>query len=243
MRRGRWRRSAAPSCRLGVRGVQLVLQTSHLRLERAHLRIQRVAFGRFRAALLRGQLPQRARAPGLAPSRQMRAVQPLAAKPPTHLAAPRAALRLLQDLQPLNWRRFGLATTSGSGVGLARPALGGSSLRSSTPGPEGKPHSMSSRLSLRSSVFTSTALQKFQRLLVSQSCWQRGSRGRHLGPIHSRCAIGAGREPHRPAGPHGSFGAPRSPLYRRRTVAHGSTQSRSGSVQPESAATRYIRPG
>ena len=40
-----------------VRGVQLVLQTSHLRLERAHLRIQRVAFGRFRAALLRGQLP------------------------------------------------------------------------------------------------------------------------------------------------------------------------------------------
>ena len=40
-----------------VRGVQLVLQASHLRLERAHLRIQRVAFGRFRAALLRGQLP------------------------------------------------------------------------------------------------------------------------------------------------------------------------------------------
>ena len=30
-----------------VRGVQLVLQTSHLRLERAHLRIQQVAFGRF----------------------------------------------------------------------------------------------------------------------------------------------------------------------------------------------------
>ena len=29
--------------------------------------------------------------------------------------------------------RFGLATTSGSGVGLARPALGASSLRSSTP--------------------------------------------------------------------------------------------------------------
>ena len=36
------------------------------------------------------------------------------------------------------------------------------------PGLERKPHSMSSSLSLRSSVFTSTALQKFQRLLVSQ---------------------------------------------------------------------------
>ena len=35
------------------------------------------------------------------------------------------------------------------------------------PGPERKPHSMSSSLSLRSSVFTSTALQKLQRLLVS----------------------------------------------------------------------------
>ena len=33
---------------------------------------------------------------------------------------------------------------------------------------------MSSSLSLRSSVFTSTALQKFQGLLVSQGCWQRG---------------------------------------------------------------------
>ena len=78
-----------------VRGVQLVLQTSHLRLQRAHLRIQRVAFCRLPAALLRGQLPQRALAPGLAPSRQMRAVQLLAAKQPTHLAALRAALHFL----------------------------------------------------------------------------------------------------------------------------------------------------
>ena len=84
-----------------MRGVQLVLQTSHLRLQRAHLRVQRVAFGRFRAALLRGQLPQRTLAPGLAPSRQMRAVQPLAAKQAAHLAGLCAALRLLQDPQPI----------------------------------------------------------------------------------------------------------------------------------------------
>ena len=126
---------------------------------------------RFRAALLRGQLPQRALAPRLAPSRQMRAVQPLAAKQAAHLAGLCAAIRLLQNPQPILCGELAplrLGTTSGSGVGLARPALGASSLRSSTPGPERKRHSMSSSLSLRSSVFTSTALQKFQRLLVSQ---------------------------------------------------------------------------
>ena len=98
-----------------VRGVQLVLQASHLRLERAHLRIQRVAFGRFRAALLRGQLPQRALAP--------RCVQ-------------RSASSRIRSRYPaVNWRRFGLAATSGSGAGLAplARALGVSSLRSSTP--------------------------------------------------------------------------------------------------------------
>ena len=46
-------------------------------------------------------------------------------------------------------------------------ALGASSAMLLDPQePERKPHSMSSSLSLRSSVFTSTALQKFQRLLV-----------------------------------------------------------------------------
>ena len=84
-----------------VRGVQLVLQASHFRLERAHLRIQRVAFARLCAALLRGQLPKRTLAPRLAPSRQMGAVQPLAAKQPTHLAGLRTALRLLEDPQPI----------------------------------------------------------------------------------------------------------------------------------------------
>ena len=88
-----------------VRGVQLVLQTSHLRLQRAHLRIQRVAFGRFRAALLRGQLPQRTLAPRFALSRQMRAVQPLAAKQAAHLAGLCAALRLLQNPQPISSAR------------------------------------------------------------------------------------------------------------------------------------------
>ena len=42
--------------------------------------------------------------------------------------SPRAALYLTlgsaADNYALNWRRFGLATTSGSDVGLARPALG-----------------------------------------------------------------------------------------------------------------------
>ena len=84
-----------------VRGVQLVLQASHFRLERAHLRIQRVAFARLCAALLRSQLPKRTLAPRLAPSRQMGAVQPLAAKQPTHLAGLRTALRLLKDPQPI----------------------------------------------------------------------------------------------------------------------------------------------
>ena len=117
-----------------VRGVQLVLQASHFRLERAHLRIQRVAFARLCAALLRGQLPKRTLAPRLAPSRQMGAVQPLAAKQSTHLTGLRTALRLLNPSRrssrptspgcvqrsassrirsrycAVNWRRVGLAT-------------------------------------------------------------------------------------------------------------------------------------
>ena len=94
-------RSAVRRIQDRVRGVQLVLQASHFRLERAHLRIQRVAFTRLCAALLRGQLPKRTLAPRLAPSRQMGAVQPLAAKQPTHLAGLRTALRLLEDPQPI----------------------------------------------------------------------------------------------------------------------------------------------
>ena len=53
------------------------------------------------SASLRGQLPKRTLAPRLAPSRQMGAVQPLAAKQPTHLAGLRTALRLLEDPQPI----------------------------------------------------------------------------------------------------------------------------------------------
>ena len=86
--------------------------------------------------LLRGQLPQRARAPRLAPSRQMRAVQPLAAKQAAHLAGLCAAIRLLQNPQPilcgeLAPLRLGhnLRVRGRSGA----PALGASSLRSSTP--------------------------------------------------------------------------------------------------------------
>ena len=92
-----------------VRGVQLVLQASGL--ERAHLRIQQVAFGRFRTALLRGQLPQRALAPRLAPSRQMRAVQPLAAKQAAYLAGLCAAIRLLQNPQPILCGELALSRT------------------------------------------------------------------------------------------------------------------------------------
>ena len=107
-----------------------------LALERAHLRIQRVAFGRFRAALLRGQLPQRALAPRLAPSRQMRAVQPLAAKQAAHLAGLCAAIRLLQNPQPilcgeLAPLRLGHNLRVRGRSGAAGP--GASSLRSSTP--------------------------------------------------------------------------------------------------------------
>ena len=41
--------------------------------------------------------------------------------------------RIRSRYSAVNWRRFGLATTSGSGVGLGHPALGASSLRSSAP--------------------------------------------------------------------------------------------------------------
>ena len=44
-----------------------------------------------------------------------------------------ASSRIRSRYCAVNWRRFGLATTSGSGVGLARPALGASSLRSAAP--------------------------------------------------------------------------------------------------------------
>ena len=99
----------------------------------------------------------------LAPSRQMRVVQPPAAKQPTHLAGLRTALHLLKDPQPIlrgELRRVGLATTSGSvrgsgsGVGLALPARRASSLRSSTPraGTELSFNVIGSLL--RSSVFT-----------------------------------------------------------------------------------------
>ena len=88
--------------------------TSHLRLERAHLRIQRVAFGRLRTALLRGQLPQRALAPRLAPSRQIRAVQPLAAQ-----AAHRRRVQRSASSGTRSWPQ-----PPGPGS-VARPALGG----------------------------------------------------------------------------------------------------------------------
>ena len=71
----------------------------------------------------------------------------------------RSPPRILERHRHLQQEWVSLVRASGSGVGLARPALGASSLRSSTPGPEGEPHSMSSSLPLRSSVFTSTALQ------------------------------------------------------------------------------------
>ena len=117
-----------------VRGVQLVLQASHLRLERAHLRIQRVAFGRFRAALLRGQLPreplrralrQAVRCELYNPSRRSR-------RPTSPGCVQRSASsRTRSRYSAVNWRRW-----LGHNLrvrGLARPALGASSLRSSTP--------------------------------------------------------------------------------------------------------------
>ena len=85
-----------------VRGVQLVLQAERLEPRaRAPSNPAGNAFGRFRAAIVRGQLPQRALAPRLAPSRQMRAVQPLAAKQAAHLDGLCASIRLLQNPQPI----------------------------------------------------------------------------------------------------------------------------------------------
>ena len=76
-------------------GVQLLLQPRHFRLELVHLRAEGVALDALPTALARGQAPKRTLTLRLAPIRQMGAVQPLAAKQPTHFAGLRAALCLL----------------------------------------------------------------------------------------------------------------------------------------------------
>ena len=122
-----------------VRGVQLMLQASALDASSARkLRIQRVAFGRFQRRA--SSRPTPAASPCICALRQ--AVRCEQSTTPRGEAGgpPRRAVcsdppprRIRSRYSAVNWRRFGLATTSGSGVGLARPALGASSLRSSTP--------------------------------------------------------------------------------------------------------------
>ena len=121
-----------------VRGVQLLLQPNHFRLELAHLRAERVTLGGPGAALARGQAPQRALTPRLAPSRQVEVYNPSrrSSRPTSPGCTQRSASsRIRSRYSAVNWRRFGLATTSGSGAGFAplARALGVSSLRSSTP--------------------------------------------------------------------------------------------------------------
>ena len=119
----------------------------------------------FPTAFARGQALKRPLTPRPAPFRQMGAVQPLAAKQPAHLAGLRAALCLLQnpqsilrgELAPLRLghdlrvRRWPRVAGSGPG-GLVATLLD----------PQGRSvHLLQCHrfLSLRSLVFTSTALQ------------------------------------------------------------------------------------
>ena len=69
-----------------VRGGEFFFQSSDLRLELAHLGTEGVVLGRFRATLLRRQALRRAAPARLAPCGQMRGVQTLTAKQPSHLA-------------------------------------------------------------------------------------------------------------------------------------------------------------
>ena len=115
---------------------------------------------------LRGQLPQRALAPEAVrcelynPSRRSRrptspgCVQRSASSRIRSRYSAVTPLRLGHNLRVRG--RSGAAGPGGLVATLLDPQL------------DRKPHSMSSSLSLRSSVFTSTDLQKFQRLLVSQ---------------------------------------------------------------------------
>ena len=76
-------------------------QSSDLRLKLAHLGDEGVVFGWFRAAFLRRQTLKRAASARLAPSRQMRGVQTLAAKQTPDLARARTSVRLLDNPQPI----------------------------------------------------------------------------------------------------------------------------------------------
>ena len=137
-----------------VRGVQLVLQASHLRLERAHLRIQRVAFGRL--ARRASSRPTPAASP---PRRALRqAASDASCTTPRGEAGgpPRRAVCsdppppessqpiLCGELAPL---RLGHNLPGPGSVWRGRP-WGPRRYAPRPPGPERKPHSMSSSLSL-----------------------------------------------------------------------------------------------
>ena len=84
-----------------MRGAELLFQPRHLRLELAHLGTEGVALGRLRPPLVRRQALKRAATPGIAPSGQMRGVQPLTAREPPDLARSRTPVRLLHDPKPI----------------------------------------------------------------------------------------------------------------------------------------------
>ena len=116
---------------------------------------------RFRTALVRRQALKRTVTPGLAPSGQMRGVQPLTAKEPSDLARPCTPVRLLHEPEPIlgselapHWLGHDLRIRSQSV--LADFAPGASSLRSSAPRGAAPACVPSPGLSLFSSVLTST---------------------------------------------------------------------------------------
>ena len=120
-------------------------------------------FGWFRAAFVRRQTLKRAASARLAPSRQMRGVQTLAAKqtpdlgPGAYIGPPPRQSR--SRYSAVNWRRVGLATTSGSGGRSLLFVFGPGGLVATLLGPQGRrrpPASRSPGLSLFSSVLTST---------------------------------------------------------------------------------------
>ena len=91
----------SPHIQNRVRSDELLLLARHLRFELADLETERVGLGPLRTSLLRRLAPPRASASGLASHRQTRAVHPFAAKQPSDLTGPCAAVRPLEEPQPI----------------------------------------------------------------------------------------------------------------------------------------------
>ena len=110
--------------------MQLFLEANHFRLELVHLRAEGVALGGFPTAFARGQALKRPLTPepcAIPSDGSCTAPRGEAAGPPRRAACSSLPpSRIRSRYCAVNLRLFGLATTSGSGAGLARlaPALG-----------------------------------------------------------------------------------------------------------------------